>query len=556
MFVNRPIAILFAIESVVVWALLAAFASRTRKTRIALALFASALFGLQAFLYRYLQAPLDVQIADATLHSWYDVKPIILRNLPHVALLSLCAFVAGSVALELAPRFHPRLPQGVLGVVVLVGLFFDDPRHASSDVRGLHALKALRREKPREVVGAIALPPLHSDRAAMPNVLFVLTESVRAADYTDETAPQTSALFSDRIDLREMRSVASYTVVSLSALVTGRSQEASRDEILRAANIFDFGHAAGSWVSYHSAHSRDTFETKDVRAAVDRFVTLEDLANREYIEDDSDLIVQPLDRMLVDRFVADIGGATRPKLSMLHVGGTHAPYFFEPSDARFTPWDRVIAWSTMPTLRNAYKNSIYVQDKEIARAIKAFVASCGSEPWMVIFTSDHGEAFGEHGAIHHGQGLHDEQVHVPGWVAAGNGAITDAQRRALADQAGSFVTHLDVLPTILDAMGLWDNYAVDAHRRAMRGRSLLRSLGDAPIIPVTNCTTMFHCVLNTWGLLAGDRKLISQTWDNGWWCFDLNGGEHIAPASDPVCTQLREESRRHFPLLPNGAPNR
>jgi hypothetical protein len=556
--VDRPIHAVFAVESIILWTVLAIALGSTRPRRIVLALFAAIVFGVQAFLYRYLQTPLDVQVAEAALHSWSDVRPIILKNLPHVALVSLVAFGVGIACLELAPRIAAQRSKAAgFGVVALFGLFGDDPRHATPDARGLHALSALERKKAPPVVGAIALPPLHSERREVPNILFVLTESVRADDYGPATAPYTAQLLRERFELAEMRSVASFTVISLSALVTGRSQEALRDDILRGANIFDFGHAAGAWVSYHSAHSREIFETKDVRAAADRFFTLEDLAQRENVDDDADLIVQHLDRMTVDRFIADLPrGRDRPILAMLHLEATHAPYYFEERDARFTPWDRVIAWSNMSPLRNAYKNSIVVQDKEIARAIEAFIATSRNAPWLVVFTSDHGEAFGEHGAIHHGQGLHDPQVHVPAWIAAGNGALDPAQESALRQHASRFVTHLDVLPTILDAMGLWENFAIREHTEAMKGRSLLRPQGPRPIIPVTNCTTMFKCVLNTWGLFSEDRKLISQSWDNGWWCFDLRGGEHVAPASDPVCTSLREESRRLYPVLPNGAPNR
>ncbi len=87
------------------------------------------------------------------------------------------------------------------------------------------------------------------------------------------------------------RAVSSYTALSVSALITGRSQEAAREEIASAPTLFDFARAARDgrgrrpFVAYYSAHSREVFETKDIRAAVDRLVSVEDLLGRESDEE-------------------------------------------------------------------------------------------------------------------------------------------------------------------------------------------------------------------------------------------------------------------------------
>jgi hypothetical protein len=188
--------------------------------------------------------------------------------------------------------------------------------------------------------------------------------------------------------------------------------------------------------------------------------------------------------------------------------------------------------------------------------VRAFIEQAGPRPWLVVFTSDHGEAFGEHGGIHHGSNLMDEQVHVPAWIASGNGALTATQTRELEAHAGRFLTHLDLLPTFLDALGLWNNFSVAQHRALMPGRSLLRPYSHREPIPITNCTGMFTCPLNTWGLLADDRKLASRAWDGGWYCMALGAEERVVEGLDPACDRLRAVSRTTFPVLPNGAPNR
>lgn len=105
---------------------------------------------------------------------------------------------------------------------------------------------------------------------------------------------------------------------------------------------------------------------------------------------------------------------------------------------------------------------------------------------LVVLTSDHGEAFGEHGVAGHGHSVFAEEVQVPlifGWEGA------PAQRSsALARQ-------IDVLPTTLDLLGI----AVPA---AVEGVSLLgETAGDA------FTETRLHRIEKA-GLVLGDLKVI------------------------------------------------
>jgi glucan phosphoethanolaminetransferase (alkaline phosphatase superfamily) len=578
-----PRALVDAAASVALVLALVVFAATTRARKVVLAATASAVLVLQVAVFRYYHAPLDVQVLAAAIHARHDVRPIVVRALPAYLLA-----VAASTALEhaLLAFFHetvarfapmPRRRRAVTIAVLLAcsacaGLAGAGPRHATPEVRAFHAFAALRlRHEPEPLASAISLPPLHAERALLPDILFVLTESVRASDYRaggdEPTAPETAAVTRGRVDLAELRAVSSYTALSLSAILTGRSQEGTRAAILRSPSLFDFAHAARDAtgarpvVAYFSSQSRTVFETDEVRAAVDRFATIETIRGHD-VEDDSDYGDLPLDRDVVDLLTKTLPEISGPAVVMLHLANTHAPYFVDAARAPFKPYGHVVTWSGMPELLNAYRDSIYEQDRTLARAVKAFIAHAGARPWLVVFTSDHGEAFGEHGAIHHGQNLMDEQVHVPAWIASGNGALTASQERALADHAGRFLTHLDLLPTFLDALGLWDNFSVAAHRAAMPGRSLLRPYEARAPIPVTNCTAMFPCPLNTWGLYGDDRKLVSRAWDGGWSCMALGARtlgpseEREAAKNDPACELLRASSVRTFPLLPNGAPNR
>ena len=570
---SRPVLLGDVASSVVigVGALVLVARMRSKALHVAVGLIAAALLVLQATIFRYFHAPLDVQVAASALFAWHDVRQVVLRSVPTLgATIAVVAGVEYALLAAVRATIAEGLPRSsyALGAVAFTGLVSAGPRHATPEVRAVHSLSALRAKHVVVKATAATLPPVLVEKP-IPNVLFILTESVRAADYRPggdaPTAPETARLqlARGRVDLAELRAVSSYTAVSLSAILTARTQEGPREAILRAPSLFDFAHAARDHrgvrptVAYYSAQSETVFETNDVRAAVDRFVSIETVHGRDVTEEE-DYASRPFDRDIVDRFLADLPSMAFPRVAVLHLINTHAPYYLDPERAPFQPWDHVVAWSRMPALHNAYQDAIYEQDRTIARAVSAFVDASQGKPWMVVFTSDHGEAFGEHGAIHHGQNLFDEQVHVPAWIAHGNGALGEAQAKALADHGARFVTHLDLLPTVLDAMGMWDNFAVEPHRKAIAGRSMLRPWEERAPIPVTNCTGMFPCPVNTWGFYAGDKKLVARIYDGGWSCFQLGeaGGERALEQGDSGCASLRTISMRTFPLLPNGQPNR
>jgi len=91
-------------------------------------------------------------------------------------------------------------------------------------------------------------------------------------------------------------------------------------------------------------------------------------------------------------------------------------------------------------------------------------------------------------------------------------------------------------------------------RSKLMGRSLLRPAPAQPaVMPITNCSEMWQCPLNAWGVLLGDRKLTAQAWDGAWRCMLLSGGEREVDLAQ--CGDLVSASRRYFPKRPNGAPN-
>jgi arylsulfatase A-like enzyme len=96
-------------------------------------------------------------------------------------------------------------------------------------------------------------------------------------------------------------------------------------------------------------------------------------------------------------------------------------------------------------LRAVYLGLIAEVDRHIGRIVVALAASGALDRTLLLVTSDHGEMLGEHGMLGK-SGFFPHAFHVPLIVRAPKGA-----RGAVVDR---FTEHVDLMPTILDALGL------------------------------------------------------------------------------------------------------
>lgn len=563
----EPRALLSIFASVALWGLVASLAARPL-ARVVGALAAASILVVQGVVYRYYHVPLDGQVIESALHCSADVRPIVVRAAPGLLLGVAAVFLGELVILRLASARPVQTKiRWALAGALFVGLAFGPKMSdATPDLRLADAARRPEAHAGTGKLPAVNVPLLPSSKERIPSVLFIINESVRAADYCSAkvddcaVAPEVNALLPNRVPLHQMRTISSYTAVSISALITGRTQEGTLDEIARAPNVFDFGRSVRRgkerpFVAYWSAQAETLFERKDIEGSVSSFVSIHALMGR-HIDDEDAIIQDRVDDKLAKRVGVELDRAPLPLFAVVHLAGTHAPYFVDPNDAPFEPWERVVTWSKLPKLYNAYKNAIRAQDKSLAAMIRAFLDKTRGAPSLIVMTSDHGEAFGEHSAIHHGQNLYDEQSHVPGFIAWEGGALTAREIENLRAWSSHYATQLDLLPTVLDAWGVLDHVAIEKHRNKMPGRSLLRPPEPmkAPL-PVTNCTAMFPCALDNWGMMKDGYLIFAQPWDYGWNCVDLANKNDRAPADTPACVALVEASKRVYPKLPNKRSN-
>jgi arylsulfatase A-like enzyme len=85
-------------------------------------------------------------------------------------------------------------------------------------------------------------------------------------------------------------------------------------------------------------------------------------------------------------------------------------------------------------------------DRAIGELLDQLASSGVLDRWWIVITSDHGEAFGEHGYSQHGKGLHVEQTKVPLLISPPRGDRLTARLDA--------VSLIDVATTIAALGGI------------------------------------------------------------------------------------------------------
>jgi arylsulfatase A-like enzyme len=108
----------------------------------------------------------------------------------------------------------------------------------------------------------------------------------------------------------------------------------------------------------------------------------------------------------------------------------------------------------------AYAAEVREADDMVRELLASIDATVGRKRSLVIFTSDHGEEFQDHGMYEHGHSLYREVVHVP-LILSGPGLHAGST-------VGTYASTLDLTPTLLELVG-----ASERAPAGFEGRSLL-----------------------------------------------------------------------------------
>ena len=136
----------------------------------------------------------------------------------------------------------------------------------------------------------------------------------------------------------------------------------------------------------------------------------------------------------------------------------------------------------------SYLGEVAAVDKALATKLQPMLTG---NP-LVIVTSDHGEALGDHGESSHGLFAYEAVLKVP-LIVSGAGVAPRSEDR--------YVRHIDIVPTILDATGI-------AIPQSLPGKSLLGDIGDRDTYFESLSTSLNRGWAPLTGIIRGGRKYI------------------------------------------------
>ena len=168
-----------------------------------------------------------------------------------------------------------------------------------------------------------------------------------------------------------------------------------------------------------------------------------------------------------------------PTLCWLHLYEPHAPY--QP------PFD----WrGRVPT---AYDGEVAAADAALAPLLDPLLARGDASDTLVVLTSDHGEGLGDHGEATHGVFAYESTLRVP--------LVLHNPRLFAPRIASASARHVDLVPTILDALGL-------PVPEGLPGRSLLGVAQglEAGAAPPSYFETLTPALTRGWAPIHGVLK--------------------------------------------------
>lgn len=332
------------------------------------------------------------------------------------------------------------------------------------------------------------------------NVLFLTIDAMRSdmpwQGYARPIAPNLTRLASTGVVYEDFRSVTSYTSQSVPVMLSG--QYAST--LYRNGVFFTSYHPSNTWITevmqekgiqsagVHAHRYYDAGKNLEQGFSVWRMVP-----DITFDSETDNNVTAPQSVALIREILSGPTFTQRQWFLWAHLMDPHDQYVrHEMCPAE---WGR--------SNRDRYDCELYFVDHHLGQLLDWM----RQQPWWdttaVIVSSDHGEAFGEHGMHKHAFRLWDVLVKVPAIFV-----IPGAEPRRITARR----SHIDLAPTILDLMGL-------EPLAQFQGKTLVPELFGAepgtrePIVmELAETTNNPHYR----AIVQGDHKLIVEGRGAGW----------------------------------------
>jgi len=349
------------------------------------------------------------------------------------------------------------------------------------------------------------------------NILLIVNESVRRSGlsiYNDtlETTPHLKLLKSKHgtsfFQFQWGHTNSTMTYLSVPSILNGISPTNDMTVWTRAPFIWDYASAAGLYTILvsGSCFQWGGWNTFILRDPVPDYCYTECHYAEEQAGKSGNLASHQMglfdDRNTIGRLVDKLDSLqkiNRHYCAVLHLYGPHYPYWHLLSDRLCKE----------QSLISNYRNAIYQQDKALSVLFQYLDATGLLENTVLIHTSDHGEAFGEHGYFGHLLNFYEEDIGIPLWIYLPSlvlDRMSEKERRAIRNNQDKNTSNLHILPTIIDLLDI----PVDGNPvSALGGASLLREIDPNRLIYISNYNNLqFKTMNQAYAVISDSLKYI------------------------------------------------
>lgn len=364
--------------------------------------------------------------------------------------------------------------------------------------------------------------PIRSGPASSaPNILIYMVDTLRADHlgcygYEKDISPNIDRLARENVLFSRAQANAPWTRPSIATLFTGlhplvhgvnTKMDTLPEEVTTLAETL----AASGYRTGAVVGNANVVEPLGFAQGFEFFEFLINVAPGRQLASAADVHATALDWLTED--------SERPFFLYLHTIDPHAPYFPPPQVAdvlapgldvervgsiRFLDQikrDPALLEKHLGDIVALYDAEIAYLDGEFGK-FRAELENRGQySNTLLVLLSDHGEEFFDHGDWLHGKTLYGEMLNTPLILKMPDGEAGQRVVRHL-------VRHTDILPTILDRLGL-------SSHGVSQGRSLLPLLADAPTPQKDRAVAFLDLNSTATSVIDGHWKLIQARDEHG-----------------------------------------
>jgi glucan phosphoethanolaminetransferase (alkaline phosphatase superfamily) len=467
-----------------------------------------------------------VKWSIAEIRSVWMIARWIVGPLHVLAMIVIGFLLVAPLWRPLAPLRWPakRLPRVAyafsgaaylaLSALVLGAPGFQDPLPVDSNAAAAFVQYGIASvTKVRHLVTPVrpALPPQPAKKR--PNVLLLVHESLRAdavlpgLGYLGRLDTASIAPFGSTIPTRgdagyyvfpKARTNSTATESSVPTILSGVDPGGASDAYGRATSLWHLGKATGartflfSAQSYSFSHFDEYFLDANVDVDATGTELSPDMVNDRGIDDTIavDAAIEHMTKLAAEK---------APFVGAIHFNATHSPGYPGPG-LPMKHKDRADP--------EQYAAAARFIDQQQRRIMEALDRLGLADSTIVIASSDHGENIGPYHGLDRLGSYFEECVRIPIWVRVPPALLKEHPEwgAALAAWRDRNVQNLDVLPTVVDVLGL--EASATQPLPELPGRSLVRAPnGDNEVRGQSTCGYR-QWALEGWYLVHDDVKVI------------------------------------------------